>query len=275
MNVLFLGDLVGNRILVYLKHILNDIKKKYDINFIIANAENVENGYGIKPEQCNNLFDLGVDVITSGNHIWDQAEILPYIARNEKLLRPLNYSKKYPGNGIIKIHKKCNKKIVVVNLLCNLFMRPVDCPFQTINKVLEEFKLKKNCDILIIDLHGEAASEKQAIANMIDGKVTAVLGTHTHVPTSDLRILPEGTSYITDAGMCGDYDSVIGGEKKSWIANFENKNKNKINSATKYSTLCGVIIKPSNATGLSIEAKQIIVGDTLKNIIPNDKGFSE
>ena len=148
--------------------------------------------------------------------------------------------------------------------------------FQEINNLLNKFKLKKNCDAIFIDLHGEAASEKQAFANMVDGKVTAVLGTHTHVPTSDLRILPFGTGFQTDAGMCGDYDSVIGGDKSSWIQKFKTSNSFKrINISNKNVTLCGAIIKVNEVNGLSGAVDQIIIGNVLKNIVPSEKVFRE
>ena len=273
MNVLFLGDLVGERVIIYIKHTLKDIKRKYKIDVVIANGENVADGYGIKPSQCEELIEYGVDVITSGNHIWDQAEILPYIAKNNKILRPINYKTSTPGNGHIRYESNNGKIILVINLICNLFMRTSSCPFEAVKEVLNNNKLKTDCDIILVDLHGEAASEKQALANMIDGRVTAVLGTHTHVPTSDLRILPNGTTFITDAGMCGDYDSVIGGKKESWINKFEKKDRLKISSANKNSTICGVIIKASKDTGLTQASGQIILGNTLENKIPDDKYF--
>ena len=158
--------------------------------------------------------------------------------------------------------------------MCNLFMRKSKKLFDSIDELLSKYKLKKNCDAIIVDLHGETASEKQAFANYIDGRATAVIGTHTHVPTSDLRILPKGTAYQTDAGMCGDYDSVIGGEKEAWIKQFTgDMNKNTINSCSKNVTLCGVIIKICTKTGLSNKVKQFIIGDTIENKIPNEKNF--
>ena len=220
MNILFLGDLVGKNSFYFLKKNLRNVCSKYNINFVIANAENVAEGYGITPEISENLFKAGVNVISTGNHIWDKNEIIPYIAKNNNLLKPDNLTNQSVGQGFFLFKTKKNKKILVINLLCNLFMRKSDNLFESIKNIMKNFKLKKNCDAIIIDIHGEAASEKQAFANYLDGKVTAIIGTHTHVPTSDLRILPNGTAYQTDAGMCGDYDSVIGGEKNEWIDNF-------------------------------------------------------
>tara|TARA_S200000501_G_C20701740_1_gene689842 strand:- start:176 stop:1012 length:837 start_codon:yes stop_codon:yes gene_type:complete len=274
MNVLFLGDLVGETLVPFLRKNLPIIIAKYNISFVIVNGENIANGYGITPELCDDLFDSGVDVISSGNHIWDQEKILPYIARKKNLLRPINLSEKTPGCGFGTFLNKLGCKIIVVNILCNLFMQKSQNAFIEIKKLLETIKLKNDCDAIFIDLHGEVASEKQAFAYMLDGRVTAILGTHTHVPTSDLRILPNGTAFQTDTGMCGDYDSVIGGDKHSWINKFELKNDfKKINSAKKNLALCGAIIKVSKETGLSILAEQLIVGKILNNKIPPEKKF--
>ena len=274
MNVLFLGDLVGEKTLDFLKINLPNIVKKYDISFVIANGENLADGYGITPDLCNQLFEIGIDVISSGNHIWDQEKIIPYIAKQKKLLRPINYSENAPGNGLGVFKDRQGKKIVVVNIQCNLFMQKANNAFSEVKKILEKIKLKISCDAIFIDLHGEVASEKQAFANMLDGKVTAVMGTHTHVPTSDLRVLPNGTAFQTDTGMCGDYDSVIGGEKKSWIEKFQSKNNfKKINCSIKNVTLCGAIIKVNEYNGLSTLAEQIIIGKTLDNKIPKEGLF--
>ena len=274
MNILFLGDLVGESIVPFLEKNLPSIIKKYNISFVIVNGENLANGYGTTPALCEKLFDLGINVISSGNHIWDQEAIIPYIAKQNNLLRPVNYDNKFPGKGIGSFTDKKGKKIIVINILCNLFMQKSNNAFEEIKKLLNNFKLKEDCDAIFIDLHGEAASEKQAFAFMVDGKVTAVLGTHTHVPTSDLRVLPKGTAYQTDTGMCGDYDSVIGGDKNSWIQKFEKDNSFKrINASINNIALCGAIIKVNENNGLCSLTEQIIVGAVLKNNIPSEKSF--
>ena len=276
MNVLFLGDLVGENTLPFLKKNLPNILKKYNISFVIVNGENLANGYGITPNLCDQLFDIGIDVISSGNHIWDQEKIIPYIARQENLLRPFNYPKKQPGKGLGIFKDKFGNKVIVINMLCNLFMQKADNAFVEIKKLLKDIRLKKDCDAIFIDLHGEVASEKQALAYMIDGKVTAVLGTHTHVPTSDLRVLPNGTAFQTDTGMCGDYDSVIGGNKNCWIEKFQIKNDyKKINSSDKNVALCGAIIKVNKDNGLSSLVEQIIIGKVLNNKIPREELFKK
>ncbi len=274
MNILFLGDLVGEISFFYLKKNLKNIVSKYNINFVIVNGENVANGYGITPKFCEDLFSLGVNVISTGNHIWDQKEIIPYIAKNSNLLKPYNLNSDSAGYGHGVFLTASNNKILVINLMCNLFMRKSKDLFESIDILLSKYELKKNCDAIIIDLHGEAASEKQAFANYIDGRATAVIGTHTHVPTSDLRLLPKGTAFQTDAGMCGDYESVIGGETEGWIKQFLDKSRyNPINSCSKNVTLCGVIIKICTETGLSSRVKQLIIGDSIENKIPNEKHF--
>ncbi len=276
MNILFLGDLVGEGTLPFLKKNLPNILKKYNISFVIVNGENLAEGYGITPNLCDQLFNLGVDVISSGNHIWDQDNIIPYIAKQENLLRPINYSEKSPGRGIGKFTDKLGNKIIVINVSCNLFMQKADNAFIKIKDLLKGIKLKKDCDAIFVDLHGEVASEKQALANMIDGSVTAVIGTHTHVPTSDLRVLPNGTAFQTDAGMCGDYDSVIGGNKNSWIEKFNLKNNiKKIYSSNKNTTLCGVIIKVNRDNGLTSFTDQLILGTILRNKIPCEEHFNK
>ncbi len=274
MNILFLGDLVGKNSYYFLKRNLKNVCIKYNINFVIANAENAAEGYGITPEISNDLFAAGVNVISTGNHIWDRSEIIPYIAKNNNLLRPDNLNSQSAGQGYFLYETKKNKKILVINLLCNLFMRKSNNLFESVKNIMKDYKLKKNCDAIIVDIHGEAASEKQAFANYLDGKVTAIIGTHTHVPTSDLRILPNGTAFQTDAGMCGDYDSVIGGKKNEWIEVFLKKpGYSKIKPACTNHTLCGVIIKVFEDTGLSSVAKQLILGDILENKIPDEKLF--
>ena len=276
MNILFLGDLVGEGTLPFLKKNLPNILKKYNISFVIVNGENLAEGYGITPNLCDQLFNLGVNVISSGNHIWDQDNIIPYIAKQENLLRPINYSEKSPGKGIGKFTDKLGNKIIVINVSCNLFMQKADNAFIKIKDLLKGIKLKKDCDAIFVDLHGEVASEKQALANMIDGSVTAVIGTHTHVPTSDLRVLPNGTAFQTDAGMCGDYDSVIGGNKNSWIEKFNLKNNiKKIYSSNKNTTLCGVIIKVNRDNGLTSFTDQLILGTILRNKIPCEEHFNK
>jgi len=265
MNILFLGDLVGENCVYFLKKNLRKICIKYNINFVITNGENVAEGYGITPNISDALFEVGVDVISTGNHVWDRREIIPYIAKKDNLLKPNNLTNQSAGQGFILYETKTNKKILVINLLCNLFMRRSDNLFESVKNIMNNYMLKKNCDAIIIDIHGEAASEKQALANYLDGKVTAVIGTHTHVPTSDLRILPNGTAYQTDAGMCGDYDSVIGMDKNNSLNRFMRLNSVKHFPAEGEATLSGVIVDCNIETGLANKIDSYIFGGQLDN----------
>ncbi len=194
MNILFLGDIVGKSGVNSLVKILPKFKQDYKIDFVVTNGENAADGYGILPSICEELFSAGVDVITSGNHIWDKSEIIPYIARSNRLLRPLNYPEQSPGSGSSIYNDKRGRKILVINIMCQLFMEPLDNPFIIIEKELNKHNLGENVSAIIVDVHGEASSEKIALANHLDGKVSIVIGTHTHVPTSDLQILPFGTT---------------------------------------------------------------------------------
>ncbi len=270
MNLLFCGDIVGQTGINSIVKVLPNFKRDYKVDFVVVNGENAEDGYGILPSTCDELFSIGVDVITSGNHIWDKQEIIPYIARNNNLLRPLNYSKSCPGNGSFVFSDQLGNRILVINVMCQLFMTPLNCPFETIDSLLSNHKIGETVSAIVIDLHGEASSEKMAIAHAFDGRVTMIIGTHTHIPTSDLQILENGTAYQTDAGMCGDYNSVIGGEKEPWIDKFRRKMPvGKIHSAKGKASFCGVLIKINSDTGFAYKAEQIIIGGSLKNRLPN------
>ena len=266
MNILFLGDIVGETGVHAVKKILPKFKQKYNIDFVIANGENADKGYGILPEICEELFDCGVDVITSGNHIWDKKEILPYIAKTNRLIRPANYPKGCPGEGSNIFTDKQGRIILVINVMCQLFMEPLGSPFEAIDKILIDYCLGENVSAIIIDLHGEASSEKMALAHAFDGKASIIIGTHTHVPTSDLQILQNGTAYQTDAGMCGDYNSVIGGEKNLWVEKFRRKMPvGRIYSSNGEASFCGVLTTIDSKYGLASKAEQIIIGGKLQN----------
>ena len=216
-NILFIGDIVGRSGRESLKIGLPILKEKYNIDFIIANAENSAGGFGISSKIAYQLFDLNIDVITTGNHIWKNKDILKIIDTEPKILRPLNYPDGVPGKGF-NIFKKNNVSILVANLLGRINLYEVDCPFQKISKTLNS--ISEKYDISIIDFHSETTAEKIAMGYFLDGKVTAVLGTHTHVQTADEKILPNGTAYITDVGMTGAFNSVIGMEKENVIKHF-------------------------------------------------------
>ncbi len=217
MNILFIGDIVGRPGRNYLAANLANMIKDHDIDFVIANGENSAGGVGITKKTYDELLTMGVDMITLGNHSWSKKEIFDFIEEAEKLVRPANYPKGTPGSGY-RIAEKSGKRIAVVNLCGRVYMDCIECPFRTVDEILEE--LKDKADIIIVDFHGEATSEKLAMGWYLDGRVQAVLGTHTHVQTSDERVLPGGTAYITDTGMTGPRDSILGVEKDIVIKKF-------------------------------------------------------
>ena len=266
MRILFLGDIVGisgcSRLI---DNLLDEIKLE-KIDFVIVNGENAASqGVGLTKKICEDFFNCGVDVITTGNHVWDQKEIMDYINKEERLLRPKNLFEPSPGKGFNIFKSKKGIKIGVLNLMGNVFMKKCEDVFEVSEKFMREFKLKKDYDLLVVDFHGEITSEKNAIGHIFDGKATLVVGTHTHIPTNDARILKGGTGYQTDAGMCGDYDSVIGMNKINSINRFLKKNSTKHYPATGEATLCGVIVECNVKTGLAKNIKSYIHGGQLKN----------
>ncbi len=217
MNILCIGDIVGRPGRDYLKRNLASIKKEYNIDFVIANGENSAGGVGITKSTYEDLISMGIDAITLGNHTWAKREVIEFINTADRLIRPANYPSNNPGKGYIILGAE-NKKIAVINLCGRVFMDAIECPFSTMDTVLEEIQGK--ADIVIVDFHAEATSEKQAMGWYLDGKVTTVFGTHTHIQTSDERILPDGTGYITDVGMTGPRNSILGVEKDIIINKF-------------------------------------------------------
>jgi len=266
MKLLFLGDVVGIAgCLKLTKNLLSEIKSNH-IDFVIVNGENAASqGVGLTKEICKDFFNSGVNVITTGNHVWDQKEIMEYIDKEERLLRPKNLFEPAPGKGF-NIYKTAKDiKIGVLNLMGNVFMKKCEDVFEVSKKFLNENKLKENYDILIVDFHGEITSEKNAIGHFFDGKATLVVGTHTHIPTNDARILKSGTAYQTDAGMCGDYDSVIGMNKENSLNRFLKKNSTKHFPAVGDATLSGVMVECNVETGLANNIQSYIYGNLLKN----------
>jgi len=212
--VLTIGDIIGGPGRRAVKDILPSLREQYGIDFVIANGENVAGGLGLTLKTADELFDAGVDVITSGNHIWAQKEIVPYLDSELPILRPLNYPPGVPGRGFLVFRKR----VVVVNLIGRTFIGNFDCPFRAMDKLLTELNAKSA--IIIIDFHAEATSEKMALGRYLDGRVSAVLGTHTHVGTIDAQLLPKGTAYVTDIGMTGPVNSVIGDDTETVLSRF-------------------------------------------------------
>ena len=266
MRILFLGDVVG---VSGCSKLLNNLKsqiEKEKINFVIVNGENAsETGVGLTKEICQDFYNCGVNVITTGNHVWDQKEIMNYIDKENKLLRPLNLFEPAPGKGFEIYESDKNIKIGVLNLMGNVFMKKCEDVFEASKKFIKKYELKKDYDLLIVDFHGEITSEKNAIGHFFDGNATLVIGTHTHIPTNDARILNNGTAYQTDAGMCGDYDSVIGMNKENSLNRFMKENSIKQLPAKGEATLCGVIVDCDIETGLAKKIQSYIFGDNFKN----------
>ena len=255
MKVLFLGDIVGSSGVEVVKDNLKKIQDDFQIDFTIVNGENAADGFGITENICKELYSYGVDVITTGNHLWDQKEISDYIDRDDRLLKPFNFAEGSPGIGFNKYVLNDGKSIAVINIMGNLFMRSCDNAFFKIEEVLNKLE-DEDISFIFVDFHAEATSEKMAMGHHLDGRVTAVVGTHTHVPTADATILVNGTAYQTDAGMCGDYDSVIGSQKGEFVRKFatQDKERKRISPASGPATLCGVIIEsqPQNILAKSI-----------------------
>jgi metallophosphoesterase (TIGR00282 family) len=266
MRIFFLGDIVGRSGRLAVVANLKDILKKKKIDFVIVNGENAaDQGVGITEEISNDLFNSGVDVITTGNHVWDQNETANHIERETRLLRPENISSNSPGKGFGIYKSKNGFKVGVLNLMGNVFMKKCDDVFKTAEIFKNKYKLKEDYDFLVVDFHGEITSEKMAMGYFFDGKASLVVGTHTHVPTNDVRILVNGTAYQTDAGMCGDYDSVIGMNKENSLNRFLKKNSIKHYPAEGEATLSGIIVECDTSNGLANKVEPFIFGGRLIN----------
>ena len=268
MKILILGDVMGASGRKVIKNKLPQLIKDKDINFVIVNGENASNdGRGLTEEIVKEFFNCGVDVVTSGNHIWDKQEIINYIEKENRLLRPANLAEGSPGRGFeIYFSKNKKYKIGVINLMGNVFMRKTSDVFQEAEKLKKKIILKKDVDFLVVDFHGEITSEKMATGHFFDGIATCVVGTHTHVPTADTRILDKGTAYQTDIGMCGDYNSVIGMNKENSIKRFlKNKDALKHFPAEGEGTLSGLIVETNTETGLAKNVNRLIDGGSLVN----------
>ena len=266
MKILFLGDVVGiSGRSMLLRNLLTIIKNK-KIDFVIVNGENAaDSGVGLTEDICRDFFNCGVDVVTTGNHVWDQKETMSHIEKEKRLLRPKNLFEPSPGKGFEVFVAKNEMKVGVLNLMGNVFMKKSDDVFETAEKFMKKYKLKDDYDFLIVDLHGEITSEKNAMGHFFDGQATLVIGTHTHIPTNDARVLTSGTAYQTDAGMCGDYDSVIGMNKDNSINRFLKRKSTKHFPATGGATLSGVIVDCNVETGLANNIENFVYGGDLKN----------
>jgi len=268
MKILFLGDIVGRSGREGVARYLPHLKKILTPDVVIVNGENAANGVGITQQICNELYALGVDCITTGNHVWAQREIIPIMDRDPKLLRPHNFPKGTMGAGVYVHQTPSSHKIAIINLMGRIFMDPIENPFAVIEEVLQTHRLLVNVHAIFVDFHAEATSEKMAFAHFVDGRVTAVIGTHTHIPTNDAQILTGGTGIQSDAGMCGDYDSVIGVKKAVPIHNFWKQTPTeRMSPADGEATICGTFIE-TDERGLCARIDPVIIGPRLKNTIP-------
>ena len=247
MKILFIGDIVGSPGRQAIKELLPVLKKEYSLNLTIANAENAAGGSGITPAVAQELFDAGVDVLTSGDHIWKNKGIFEIIDKEERILRPVNFPLGVPGRGWAVFKTRDNIKIGVINVQGRVFMEAIECPFRTSRQAQEV--LSKETNIIIVDIHAEATSEKVALGWYLDGKASAVLGTHTHIQTADERILPGGCAYITDVGMAGPFDSVIGRRIEDVLERFVTSVPNRFEVAKENIQVQGVVLDIDENTG--------------------------
>jgi 2',3'-cyclic-nucleotide 2'-phosphodiesterase len=268
VKFLFCGDVVGRPGRDAVKKYIPELRCQFDIDLVVVNAENAAAGRGLTERLCGEFYDCGVDVLTTGNHIWDQREIIPYIDRDPRLLRPANFPKGTPGAGW-RLHPMGARDVLVVNLMGRLFMEALDDPFARLEELLGEFQLGAGAAAILIDFHAEASSEKMALAHFADGRASAVFGTHCHVPTADWQILPGGTAYQTDAGMCGDYDSVIGMQKGPATLRFVTKMPGeRPQVAEGEATLCGIFLETDDDTGLARSVEPVRLGGRLAPHLP-------
>ncbi|MBW2545008.1 MAG: TIGR00282 family metallophosphoesterase [Deltaproteobacteria bacterium] len=257
MKVLFIGDIVGKPGRNAVSALLPGIVGQYGVDIVIANCENAAGGFGVTRKVVDELYHSEIDILTSGNHIWDKKEISSFIDDYETLLRPANYPEGTAGRGSVAIKTRLGISLGVLNLEGRVFMRPLDCPFRVAEREIE--KLKNETDIIIVDMHAEATSEKEALGWFLDGKVSAVLGTHTHVQTADERVLPGGTAYITDVGMTGAFDSVLGIKKEVALERFLTLLPNRYDVAKGDVRFQGALIDIDNKTGRSLSIERLSV----------------
>jgi metallophosphoesterase (TIGR00282 family) len=269
MRILFLGDLVGRSGRGAVIEALPKLRERYRLDFVVVNGENAAGGFGISEAILIELLEAGADVVTTGNHVFDQREALVFIERHDRLLRPINFPQGTPGKGVGLFKAKTGADVLVINVMGRVFMADLDDPFRAVERELEACGLKTGADAILIDFHAEATSEKEAMGHFVDGRASGVIGTHTHVPTADEQILRGGTAYISDAGMCGDFDSVLGMDKEEPLSRFLTKiPTGRFAPALGEATLCGVGIDVDDATGLARAIAPLRLGGRLSQTEP-------
>lgn len=268
MNVLFVGDVVGKSGRTVVLDKLPGLRRELAADFVIVNGENAAHGFGITEKICNAFFEAGADVITTGNHVWDQRETVEHISREPRLLRPLNFPGNVPGHGY-GVFEAAGRKVLVIQVMGRLFMEPLDDPFGAVEQVVAANPLGVAVDCVVVDFHAEATSEKMALAHAFDGRVSAVVGSHTHVPTADSQVLPAGTAYLTDIGMCGDYDSVIGMAKGTAVERFIRKAPTeRLEPASGEATFCAAWLEIYSGSGLARRIECVRAGGRLSSAWP-------
>ena len=270
MRILFVGDVVGRSGRTAVIEQLPEMIRNWSLDLVVVNGENAAGGFGITEAIYQELLDAGADAITLGNHAWDQREALVFIERAPRLIRPANFPSGTPGRGAALIDTKSGKRALVVNAIGRVFMTPFDDPFAALARELAACPLQEAADAVVVDFHGEASSEKQAIGYFCDGRASLVVGTHTHVPTADHQILAGGTAYMTDAGMTGDYDSIIGMQKDEPIRRFTSGiPAARFEPALGPATLSGLAVETDDATGLAVKVAPVRVGGRLSPALPD------
>jgi 2',3'-cyclic-nucleotide 2'-phosphodiesterase len=270
LRILFIGDVVGRTGRTAVNDYLPGMIRDWSLDLVIVNGENSAGGFGITEAIYQELLDAGADAITLGNHAWNQKEALVFIERAPRLIRPLNFPRHNPGRGTALIDTKNGKRALVINAMGRVFMEPGNDPFAAIDRELEACPLHEAADAIVLDFHGEATSEKQGMGFFCDGRVSLVVGTHTHVPTADHQILPGGTAYMSDAGMTGDYDSVIGMQKEEPLRRFTTGIPSaRFEPASGEATLSGLAVETDDATGLAIKVAPVRKGGRLSPASPD------
>jgi 2',3'-cyclic-nucleotide 2'-phosphodiesterase len=269
MRILFVGDIVGRSGRTVVAERLPKLIRDWQLDLVVVNGENSAGGFGITEAIYRELIDAGVDAITLGNHAWDQKEALVFIERAPKLIRPVNFPSGTPGRGSAVIEAKNGARVLVVNAMARTYMDPLDDPFAALDRELAACPLAQSADAIVVDFHGEATSEKQAMGIFCDGRASLVVGTHTHVPTADLRVLPGGTAFMTDVGMTGDFDSVIGMAKDEPLQRFLRKiSSARFEPASGPATLCAVAVETDAASGLATGVGAVRLGGCLEQAVP-------
>ncbi len=269
MRILFVGDVVGRSGRAAVSEHLPQMIRNWALDLVVVNGENAAGGFGITEAIYQELVDAGADAITLGNHAWDQREALVFIERAPRLVRPANFPSGTPGRGSALIDTKKGGRALIVNAIGRVFMTPFDDPFATLGRELDACPLHQAADAIVVDFHGEASSEKQAIGFFCDGRASLVVGTHTHVPTADHQILPGGTAYMTDAGMTGDYDSIIGMQKEEPMRRFTSGIPSaRFEPALGAATFSGIAVETDDATGLALKVAPVRLGGRLVSTLP-------